>query len=408
MVLIYTYTHTTYIYCKDYLSYRYKIHTNFCICRYCRSITWWQNGNLNLLTTILVKPGIIELREVKTPSPSRGEILVKIRAALTCGTDLKAYKRGHPMIPMPGVFGHEFSGIVAAVGRGVRRFKEGDGIMAVHSAPCLNCIYCKKRLYNLCEKIMDTKVLGAFAEYIVLPSHIVKQNVYHKPENITFEESALLEPLSCVVHGIESLTINKGDNGLIIGAGPIGLLHSLLLKEKGVLVTIIDKHFYKLRVAKKVGADFISSLPIKGEESHPCTPLKREDISSTLAGKKNINLNKITNNIGFDYLFECTGIPEVWESSVNYLRRGGTVILFGGCPSSTRVTYDTERIHYDEITLKGVFHYTPTDVRNAYNLLCSGKLEFSKLISGRYSLKNIQKAFDNLSKGKGIKYAIIP
>lgn len=107
-------THTFYFYCKDYLSYRYKIHTNFCIYRYCRSITWWQNGwKFNLLATILVKPGLIELREVKTPSPSHGEILVKIKVALTCGTDLKAYKHGHPMIPMPGVFGHEFSGIVA-------------------------------------------------------------------------------------------------------------------------------------------------------------------------------------------------------------------------------------------------------------------------------------------------------
>lgn len=349
----------------------------------------------NLLATILVKPGLIELREVKTPSPSRGEILVKIKAALTCGTDLKAYKRGHPMIPMPGVFGHEFSGTVAAVGRGVRRFKEGDEIIAVHSAPCLNCIYCKKRLYNLCEKIMDTKVLGAFAEYIVLPPHIVKLNVFRKPENITFEESAFLEPLSCVVHGME-FKINKGDSGLIIGAGPIGLLHLLLLKEKGVSVTIIDKHNNKLKIAKQLGADFVST------GISPLHPFRKREQGRTL------QKNKFIDFIGFDYVFECTGMPSVWESTVNYVRKGGAVILFGGCPSSTSVSYDTERLHYDEITLKGIFHYTPTDVRNAYNLLCSGKLEVSKLISGRYSLKNIQKAFDNLSKGKGIKYAIIP
>jgi len=116
-----------------------------------------------LLANFIIKPGKIELQDIKTPSPSHGEILLKIKAALTCGTDLKAFRRGHPMIPMPGIFGHEFSGIVADVGKGVKGFKEGDEIMAVHSAPCLECRYCKKRLYNLCEKIMDTKVLGAFA-----------------------------------------------------------------------------------------------------------------------------------------------------------------------------------------------------------------------------------------------------
>ncbi|MBI4691237.1 MAG: alcohol dehydrogenase catalytic domain-containing protein, partial [Nitrospirae bacterium] len=147
---------------------------------------------------VLLSPGKLELHEIETPKPVRGEILIKVKAALTCGTDLKAFSRGHHVVPMPGVFGHEFSGIIAGVGRGVKRFKEGDKIMAVHSAPCLRCPYCKKRLYNLCEKIMETKVLGAFAEYILLPEHIVRQNAFYKPKNLTFEEAAFLEPLSCV------------------------------------------------------------------------------------------------------------------------------------------------------------------------------------------------------------------
>jgi L-iditol 2-dehydrogenase len=338
-----------------------------------------------LLANIIVKPGKIELREMKTPSPSHGEILVKIKVALTCGTDLKAFKRGHPIIPMPGVWGHEFSGIVADVGKGVKGFKKGDKIMAVHSAPCLGCRYCKKKLYNLCEKIMDTKVLGAFAEYMLLPSYILRQNVFHKPENLTFEEAAFLEPLSCVVHGMESLDIKKSDHALIIGAGSIGLLHLLLLKEKGVTVTVTDKHNNKLRIAKKLGADFV---------------LKPEKIEN--------KIKSITNGIAFDYVFECTGMPEVWEKSVNYVRKGGTVILFGGCKSGTTVTYNTGRLHYDEITLKGTFHYTPSDVKKAYKILCEGRLGVSRLISGSYPLKQTQKAFNRLIKGVGLKYAIIP
>jgi L-iditol 2-dehydrogenase len=355
-----------------------------------------------LLANILLKPGNIELREIKTPEPSYGEMLVKIKAALTCGTDLKAFLRGHPLIPMPGVFGHEFSGIVTKVGKGVRRFKEGDAVMAVHTAPCLECIYCKKQLYNLCEKLMHTKVLGAFAEYIVLPSHVVRQNVFHKPKNLSFEEAAFLEPLSCVVHSVEPLRITKKDSVLIIGAGPIGLLHLLLLKREGAKVAVADIKNERLKIAKGLGADLVilnlPSLSIKIPPYPPLTPLYPPLVRGELKG----------GGIGFDYVFECTGKAEVWESSVNYIRRGGTVILFGGCASGTTVTYDTGRIHYDEITLRGVFHYTPSDVKKAYKLLCEGELRVSRLISGRYPLGHVQRAFDKLAKGVGIKYAIIP
>jgi L-iditol 2-dehydrogenase len=387
-----------------------------------------------MLSGILVKPGVIELRETEVPKPSQGELLVKIKAALTCGTDLKAFRRGHPVIPMPGLFGHEFSGIVTEVGRGITRFKKGDAIMAVHSAPCLACRYCRKELYNLCENIMHTKILGAFAEYILLPQHIVRQNVFHKPQNLSFEEAAFLEPLSCVVHGMESLSVKKNDHALIIGSGPVGLLHLLLLKEQGVQVTVMDKHDSKLKVATKLGADFVllrdrryspsphSSSPRRvfdqqGRGNNPSSLLPLDKgrmggviIPSPPVGEgKGEGYSKIKIVIdAFDYIFECTGMPEVWEASVNYVRRGGTVILFGGCKSGTTVTYDTERLHYDEITLKGVFHYTPADVKKAYKLLCSNNLNVSWLLSGRFPLKQTQKAFEKLSKGVGIKYAIIP
>jgi L-iditol 2-dehydrogenase len=392
-----------------------------------------------LLANIIVKPGRIELQDINTPEPSDGEILVKIKVALTCGTDLKAFLRGHPMIPMPGVFGHEFSGIVAEVGKGVRGFKEGDPIMAVHTAPSLKCMFCKKGLYNLCEKIMHTKVLGAFAEYILLPSHVVRQNVFHKPKNLSFEEAAFLEPLSCVVHSIEPLDIKKGDFALIMGAGPIGLLHLILLKKKKAKVAVSDINKERLWIAKKLGADFMfrtkhspSPTPLPSREGKYITPpylpldkgRSKEGLVSSLVGEKKpilpsppvgegkgegyIFANKFTDGIGFDYVFECTGKPEVWEASVNYLRRGGTLILFGGCEKGTKVTYDTYRLHYDEITLKGAFHYTPDDVKKAYELIRGRKLSLSRLISGRYTLRNTQEAFVKLSKGIGLKYAIVP
>jgi len=334
---------------------------------------------------ILVSPRKIEIQDVKIPEPSRGEILIKIKASLTCGTDLKAFSRGHHVIPMPGVFGHEFSGVVEATGKGIKKFRKGDAVMAVHSAPCLKCGYCKKKLFNLCEKIMDTKILGAFAEYILLPEHIVKQNIFRKPENLSFEEAAFLEPLSCVIHGMHGLDIKKGDKVLIIGAGPIGLLHLLLLKGKGADVIISGFEQKRLALAKKLGA------------ASAVTP---ENIE--------FGVKDFTGGLGVDYVFECTGQPAVWQSAIYYVRRGGTVILFGGCKTGTTVTYDTSRLHYDEITLKGVFHFTPTDVKEAYNLLRKRKMPVSRLISGKYLLDDTEKAFLKLLEGEGIKYAIIP
>jgi L-iditol 2-dehydrogenase len=345
---------------------------------------------------------VIKLEEKQTPAPSRGEVVIQVKASLTCGTDLKAFRRGHHVIPMPGAFGHEFSGIVAAAGKGVKGFKEGDPIMSVHSAPCLTCMYCKKGAHNLCVDIMNTKVLGAFAEYLLLPRHIVRQNVFHKPKSVSFEEAAFLEPLSCVLHGMSSLNVKKDDYALVIGAGPIGLLHLLLLKEKGAIVAQLDIHGKRLKIAKECGAD-VTITPKDINKIFPYSSITPFAKSRLRGGKK-----VFRDFIGFDYVFECTGMPEVWESSITFVRRGGTVVLFGGCKSGTTVTYDTGRIHYDEITLRGVFHYTPADVKKAFKLLCSRKPGVSRLISGHYPLTKIQRAFDKLAKGEGIKYAIIP
>ncbi len=338
-----------------------------------------------MLTSILERPGSISLQEQETPAPGRGEVLVRVRAALTCGTDLKAYLRGHPAIPMPGPFGHEFSGTVEAVGAGVRGFGAGHDIMAVHSAPCLGCVYCRKGLHNLCEDIMSTKVLGAFSDYIVLPPRVVRQNAFRKPPSLSFREAALLEPLSCVVHGIEPQGIKKGDTALVMGAGPIGLLHLMLLKKKGARVAVSDLNAPRLRVARSLGAD---------------AALRPEGLGGAI--------RKLTGGTGFDHVFECTGVPRVWESAVEHLRRGGGMVLFGGCPGGSRVAYDAHRLHYDEITLRGAFHYTPRDVKTAFGLLRGRRLPVRRLISGSYPLRDVRKAFGELKRGRGIKYAIIP
>lgn len=348
-----------------------------------------QAGVLTIvLSAHLLKPGSIAIRELPIPAPSEGEILLKVEAALTCGTDLKAYKRGHALIPMPGPFGHEFSGTVAAKGKGTRRFKDGDPIMAVHTAPCMRCSYCGRGLHNLCENIMQSKVLGAYAEYLLLPAHVVKLNTFKKPRGVSPVEAALLEPLSCVLHSVRQAAQKKDTLALVMGAGPMGLLHLMLLRQKGITVAISDPNAGKLRIAKSLGAAYTLA-------------------PETLAARTR-KIAKDHGGFAFDCLFECTGRPEVWEQSLNHVRRGATVVLFGGLKEGHKVCYDSARLHYDEITLKGVFHFTPKDVQEGMAIINEKSLPLHELITGSYPLRQTEKAFLNLSKGKGIKYAIVP
>ena len=334
---------------------------------------------------ILIEPGKIELKDVPVPEPSEGEVVVKVNTALTCGTDLKAYVRGHKLIPMPGPFGHEYSGTIAKAGKAVSNFKEGDRVMGVHSAPCMECRYCRKGLHNLCEVIMQKKALGAFAEYLLLPAHVVQLNLFHKPDSLSFKEAALLEPFSCIVHPYGKLRFDEMESALVIGAGPIGLMHLAYLEMKGIKVVVSDFFDNRLSSASEMGA-YRTTVPHDVEEV----------------------IKETTGNFGVDLVIECTGQQGVWEKAVNYVRRGGTIVLFGGCPEGTNVTYNTHRLHYDELTLTGSFHFTPQDVKTAYQALTEKTVDLSSLISGEFPLEDIKKAFTLLREGKGIKYALKP
>lgn len=328
----------------------------------------------------LIKPNKIEIIEKPIPSIQEDEVLVRVKAALTCGTDLKAYLRGHPLISMPGPFGHEFSGIIEKIGEGVNGFTKGDAVMLVHTAPCRECEYCKRGLFNLCDILTKDMMLGAFSEYIVVKNRVVRQNMFHKPEEIDFEEAAFLEPLSCIVHGVKVLLPTKEDKILLIGTGPIGLLFLQVLKSMGVSVVVMGRNKNKLTLAEKLGADRIYySL----EESLD-----------------------FTNGFGYDKVVECTGQKEIWLKAIYLVRKGGTVLLFGGLKAGTEVCYDAARIHYDEITLKGAFHYNPVDVREAYELIKSKKLKLKELITDKFSISEISLAFEKLSRGEGVKYLI--
>lgn len=337
---------------------------------------------------MLNAPGQIEKRDLPSPSPGPGEIVVRIRVALTCGTDLKTWRRGHPKISLPSPFGHEFSGTVAAVGQGVRTFAPGDAVMAVHSAPCGVCFYCRAGQENLCDTLMETKVLGAYAEEILLPAHIVARNVYLKPDHLSFEEAAFLEPLACVVHGSLVQPLRRGEILLIVGAGAIGLLYLLLARARGVgRILVAGKRGSRLDLARRLGADRVIDV-------------ETEDVLAVVSAE--------TGGRGADQVIECTGRPTVWEGTMALVRKGGRILLFGGCPSGTEVRFDAGRLHYDEIVLQGVFHFTPAAVAEARQLLVTRAIEVAPLVSGRFGLDGLESALSLLDRGEGLKYAILP
>lgn len=337
---------------------------------------------------VLSAPGKLEVREVPLPLPADGELVVRIDLALTCGTDLKTWRRGHPKLPLPTPLGHEYTGTVAAAGRGVSRFRPGDPILAVPSAPCGDCPPCRRGDLSLCDRIDGTTMAwGAFADFIRLPAHVVRRNVFHRPPGLDLRLAALLEPLSCVVAGVERLDLRRVETALVLGAGPIGLLYVALLKHRGVpRVIALGKRRIRLEAARRMGADLALDL----EEGDA-----RQLVEAAVPG-------------GPCAVVECVGRPEAWLLAADLARKGGEVLLYGGCPAGTRVPFDAQRLHYDALTLKGAFHFAPADVRIALDLIRRRALPLEGLVDGRLPLDRLAEAFARLEAGECLKLAIVP
>ncbi len=329
-------------------------------------------------------PEKVQLEDKEIPRIRDGEVLVRIRAALTCGTDAKTYKRGHTLLPPPSPFGHEFSGDVQEIGKNVDNVSEGMRVVAANSAPCGHCFYCKRGRESLCENLFF--LWGAFAEYIVVPERIVKKNLLEIPSLVSYEEAALTEPLACVIHGVEESDIHMGDTVVINGAGPIGLFFTTLVKRKGARIIQTDVVDERLQVAQKLGADHTIN-----------------------AGKDVIReVKQLTEGRGADVAIEAVGYPQIWETTIKMTRKGGTATLFGGCEKDTTITVDTSLLHYSELTLKGVFHHTPYYVRTALNLISWGAIDTKTFITERMSLSRIDEALQKVLHQKGVKIALIP
>ena len=335
----------------------------------------------------------LRLERIAAPRAQAGELVVRVGAALTCGTDLKVYRRGyHAMMLKPPIpFGHELAGVVAEVGEGVTAFSEGDRVVALNSAPCDRCFFCLRGQQNLCEDLLFNN--GAYAEYIRIPSRIVEKNTLLVPNRVPFEHAALTEPLACVVRGLEETGALPGETMVVIGAGPIGLMFMHVAELAGLKVIAVVKRDDQVATAKLFGAlQVVQTTAVEDvvAATRAITPERR----------------------GADAVVEAVATPTTWEWAVDMVRKGGVVNFFGGPPRGTKVKLDTNRLHYGDITLKASFHHTPATCRTAFELITSGRFRCEDAITGRVGLDQVPEMFAQMLSRTGgsreIKTAVFP
>ncbi len=337
----------------------------------------------------------LRLERVAVPGVGPGELVVQVGAALTCGTDLKVYRRGyHAMMLKPPVpFGHELAGVVTQVGAGVTKFVEGQRVVALNSAPCDRCYFCRQGQQNLCEDLIFNN--GAYAEFIRVPDRIVEKNTLVIPDGVKFEHAALTEPLACVVRGLEESGARSGDSMIVIGAGPIGLMLMHVAQLAGVDVIAVVKRQDQMETAKLFGARQVMQVGTREagdivDAARALTPARR----------------------GADVVIEAVASAQTWHWAVGMVRKGGVVNFFGGPPSGTKVQLDTNRLHYGDITLKASFHHTPATCRTAFELITSGRFKCAEAITGRVSLEAVPSVFRAMLTRSGvsreIKTAVFP
>lgn len=336
-------------------------------------------SNKTMKAAVLRGQEKLQVEQVPMPIAGPGELVLRVGAALTCGTDLKVYKRGYhaKMLTQDRLFGHELAGIVEQVGEGVIRFKVGDRVVPLNSAPCDACFFCRNEQQNLCEDLLFNN--GAYAEFILIPERIVAKNVLHIPDAMPFEYAALTEPLACVIRGMEESNARAGQTAVVLGAGPIGLLFIHAATLAGLHVIAVVKRLDQVSTARQFGAERV---------------IRVTDVADPVAAARALT----PDNRGADIVFEAVATPEAWQWAVKMARKGGVVNLFGGPPRGTTIELDTNMIHYSDLTLKASFHHTPGTVRRAFALLESGLFRCQDFLTGAASIDELPEVFHRMLK----------
>jgi L-iditol 2-dehydrogenase len=333
----------------------------------------------------------LRIEKVDVPSLAADEVLLRVRLALTDGTDLKVWKRGYhaKMIQPPAVFGHEVVGEIVAVGKRVdARWRIGMRVIAANSAPCLRCYHCRRGQENLCEDLLFNN--GAYAEYMRIPGRIAMENMLEVPHSVDDQSAGLVEPLACVLRGIQEMEVRTGDTAVVIGCGPIGLKFVRMLSRRGVRVIALARRPAPLQIAKRLGA--VATIDVK-------------DVADVVAAVKELTEDRR----GADSVVEAAGNPATWKQALAMVRRGGVVNFFSGLPSGVHIEIEPAAIHYSEIKIISPFHHTPRFIREALEAIRRGDIQAHDFVTEEIPLAELPQAFERMKSRSGeIKLAVRP
>ncbi len=334
----------------------------------------------------------MEVREVPTPAPAEGEVRLRIEANAVCGTDLRVFTYGQKNVVPPRIIGHEICGIVDAVGRGVSGISKGVRVTVVTCIGCGRCEYCRRSYYNLCPtfRALGYDFDGAYAEYMIVPRPAVEQgNIIEAPEDLSFEEVALVEPFSCCINGAEYVNLQPGEEQAIFGSGPIGLMHTEIARARGARrVILVDPAPERLEIAKSFDADVVIDAS------------KEDPVERILS---------LTHGVGVDVVVVACPVNEVQENSLKIIKKRGRISFFAGLPKDRpTITLDSNKLHYWEAAIFGAFASHKAQYESALRLAATGKVDLKKFVTHSVSLDEIHKGFDLVRRKEGLKVVVKP
>jgi len=332
------------------------------------------------------------VKEVTTPQIGQGEILVRVRSCAVCGSDIRIYHRGNPRVKPPQIIGHEIAGEIVEVRSGVKKFKVGDRVALGADVPCGTCRFCRNGLGNNCpiNYAIGYQFQGGFAEYIPLNELTVKYGPLHKiPGDLSFDEASLAEPLACCINGYELANLKLGDTVVVIGAGPVGLMLVELAKIMGADKVILSQRSReRLKLAQRFSADVLIS---SSEENFV------ERVMEETGGE------------GADVVMVACANPSAQEEALKVVGHRGRVNFFGGLPpGSSKISIDSNLIHYKECFVLGSHGSVPRQHKLALNLLAEGRIKGKDFITHHFALDDIKEAFEVAEGHRGLKVIVNP
>lgn len=329
----------------------------------------------------LYKFNDIRIENIPIPQINEREALVKVKVCGICSGDVMPW---YIEKKAPLVLGHEISGEIVKIGESIKKeinLKEGDRVSVHHHAPCMDCFFCKRGDFVQCETWKKSKVFpGGISEYILLPEVILKNDTLKLPNNVSFEEGALVEPLACVVKSLKRANIKKGDTVLIVGLGVMGQLHLMIAREFGAEKVIgVDRVEFRLNKALELGADFVIN-----------------------AEKENVyeKIKELTDGLMAQSVIVGPGDASVIESYLKTVSKGGTLLIFTPTPPEQSISLKVNEIYFKDITITTSYSCGPDDTNKALELITNRKLNLDKVITHRFNVDETIYAYEITAKAQ--------